>query len=749
MKWLSIVFILILCSCVPGKTPPSERGGDSSPFIPPPPQEEGGTDIPTPNVSYNPAGNTNIETVNNEPNVFQYNPGSFSYTVTGSISIETATMDSDGRFTYDDTNFVPLNSAKIQLWDAQTDSLVAETFVTNGTYSFFVDRRRIVYIRLLAESDNPKVRIKNNTNNNEVYYYETEYFDLINNPIKNFTINIGFNGSLFYANSHENDSSPGDVDFFGGSIEDSFSAPFGILNNYHAMISQLHSTIVSSGRSTSAALATKELDVFWSPMNKAEVGKVIDGKIGKAHYNPLYPGIFLKGEVDVDADEWDNYLQAKLLGYHFLKEYSRFELYTLEPDETQILQPTQHFGHIFAQIFATNFVIGLPAGKYLESTGLNGQTVMTEIDFNDNMITDREWYTFEGGRKFFYDLFDNVNEGIDYSSLSIEELMETMLDPDFKQDSQPITMYKLIHHLKENNQSDEIFINNLSQYYSYKPVWGDYGPTANDSDLPLAYATNNPLYFSSPSFIPVNESGPGVFTNITVSKNNGECGTVGSQAYIRFIPISLVTTVEFNKSDLMIVDILRKGQVIWSSINDENETFDLTTTDATATQNINQNSPFYVIRVRSHPNASANTATLGIKLHTEYTGSPDENLANQFTPYSIGFDTTKTINVTAYNNNCSPLPTISRHRFNSVANNNVRINMRFLSDDPIDYKIIIDGEVVIDKNTNGQRNISEILYFNESVGLPSPKRYMEIQVHSRYNLYRDFTVDFDLEYLAF
>lgn len=744
MKCLSIMLILIVCSCVPGKRPPSERGGDSSPFIPPDPTGEGGSEIPIPNVSYNPAGNTNIETVNNMPNISQYDPGTFSYTITGSISVETATINSEGKFTYDDTKLVPLSSSKIQLWDAQTQSLVSETYVKNGTYSFFVDRRRIVFMRLIAESDNPKVRIKNNTNNNLTYYYQTDYFDLINNPIKNFIINIGFNGSLFYANSHSNNSSPGDIDFFGGTIEDSFSAPFGILNNYFAMVGQLHDTITASGRSTAEALSNKELDVFWSPVNKSQKGWIVEGDIGKAHYNPFYPGIFLKGDVDDDADEWDNYLQAKLLGYHFLNKYSRYELYTLDPDETKILQPTQHFGHIFAQIFASHFVVSLPNARYVEATGLYGQTLMTEIDFNENMITDREWYTFQGGRKFFHDLFDSVDEGFDYYSFSLEDLMETMLDPDFVQDSDPVTMYKFIHHLKENNLNDKIFLENLSQYYSFKPIWGPAGPSSTDSDLPSSYNTNNPLYFST--FVPINTAGSGTFTNVSVLKNNGECGTVGSQIYLRFIPIDLKTIVELNKSDLLIVDILRKGEVIWSSTNDQNETFDLVTNDLTLSQNINQNSPFYVIRARSHPSSNSSNINLGVRLHADYTGAPADNIANQFLPYSIGVDSTKTIDITSYNDSCSPQPTISRHRFNSIPGNNVRVNMNFLSKDPLHYKILIDGQVVIDKKTSGQENISEILYFNEST---NQARNMEINILPKYNVFQDVSVQFDLEYLAF
>jgi hypothetical protein len=748
MKWLSIIFILLLCSCVPGETPPSERGGDSTTFIPPPPPEETDAPIPPPRVSYDPAGNTNIESVSNDPNVFQYDPGSYSYTITGSISIETATIDSDGHFTYDDTKLVPLASAKIQLWDAQSDSMVSETFVENGTYNFLVDQRRIVYLRLIAESDNPKVRVANNTNNNETYYYETEYFDLINNPIKNFVINIGFNGSLYYANSHENDSSPGDSDFFGGSIADSFSAPFGILNNYHAMITQLHSDIVSSGRKSDSQLASKELNVFWSPINKASLGYINDGEIGKAHYNPIYPGIFLKGEVDVDADEWDNFLQAKLLAYHFLTNYSRSEIYTLEADETKTLQPTQHFAHIFAQIFASHYVVSLPAGKYVESTGVNGQTLAKEIDFNNNLITNREWYSFEGGRKFFYDLFDTVNEGIDYDSLTAIDLMETMLDPDFIQDDDPITMYKLIHHLKENNLSDSIFIDNLSQYYSYKGhLWGPRGPQTTDNDLPISYVNNNPLI--PISFVPVQTAVGGAFTNVTVAKNNGECGNIGSQVYLKFIPISIDTIVQFTKTDLMTVEILRNGQIIWSSVNDDDETFLLRTRDFTPTQFINSNSPYYVIRARSHPDALANNATLGVKLHTEYVGAPTDNINNQFSVYSIGTDTTRSFRVGTYDNICHMHPIASKHRFRSIPSNNVRINLKFPSNDPIKYKILIDGEVVVDSNTNGRTSFSEILYFNDDPASVNTDRYMEIQVTSDYNLFREFDVEFDLEYLAF
>lgn len=758
MRIVLLTLCLWLTACIPGATPPGERGGDSSPTIPTEPgQEETPEEIQLPDVSYNPVGRQSVETTSNTANVFNYDPGSYSYTLSGVVSIETVGMDTEGKLKYDDTTLEPLRSGKIQLVDVQTDALVAETFVTDGAYQFLINERRLVYLRLIAESENPTIKVKDNIGGNQTYQYETDYFDLVNNPIRNFVINVGFNVSLFYANSHLTGSIPGDPDFLGGSIEDSFSAPFGILNNYYAMLTQVHTQMAQTGRISQSALDQKTLNIFWNPNNEASIGSISEGEIGKAHYNPLYPGIFLKGQVNVDTDEWDYYLQAKLLGYHILNDYSRREFYSMDYDENKILQPGQLFPHVFAQIFSAKYTTQAP-NFYRESGGLNGQTLLREIDFNNNLLTNRDWYQFEGTRKFLWDLFDGINEGLDYSSLSDEAMFDVLLDPDFKQDSHPVNLYKFIHHLKENNPNDRIFIDHLGDYYHYEEDWGPYGPETTDADLPSSYSEFNPLLKPFPEILiddgtldsdPVAAGlQPQPFNVLSINKNNGECSVVGSESYLRFYPISLQTKVELVRTDLITVEVLREGRVVWASSNNENETFLLDTPDATLSGNVEEDeSPFYIIKARSHPGASANTATLSVRLHTNHALSPLDNISNQFIVYTIGLDAVKTFSVPSYVNRCHDHATIGRYKFQSIPENNVRLFLRFNTQDEVEYKVLIDDEVVITNNTGGVRDQTHILNYNDTA--PQTDRKMEIHVENKYNLFEDFSVNMELEYLPY
>lgn len=760
MRWIWLTIFLSLISCVPGEKTPSERGGDSAPFIPPPPPED---EEFIPNLP--PTRNTGLGTPVNlpqgAPTPAPFTPDTYALTLSGNFQIETIPFDSEGRLEYDNAQLEPLRSAKIEIYNAETDELLDTSYVRNGFYSFSGIPANIVFLRLYAESEQPIISVKDNTNNKQVYQYETEIFELANGAISNFTINVGWNGSLFYANSGQPDNigntiEEGHPDFLGGYLKDSFSAPFAILNQYTKITDTLKSEIAAvqiakTGSSLGGAntkFLNTPLDVYWSPKNVSTAGLLRDGKINKAHYNPINNSIYLNGKIDLNTDEWDVHLQTELYAYSFLNNHSRSDLYSLNFNEAAIMQPSQLFPHSFATIL-TAIINGKDI--YTEAGGVRGQTINRKIDLEKSILINKEWYQAEGQRKLLWDMFDDVNEGIDYDSLALDKLIGVLIDPIFIQDSHPNNFYKFARVLQDNNLDKKVYLRRILAYYSYTPDYEIFGPEVNDSSLPNEYDEFNPMFEKFEDLLEttiVNTDIKAAQT-LTVAKNNGNCELAGSEDYLKFYAIADTTRIQINRDDLITVEILKNGEIIWESSNDENETFSLSTFN-NLNNFLNGNGDLehnhYFIRARSHPGMTSATGTVQVRLYdANFGGAPSENITNQFQLYTIGFDPSRRVDVLSYNNNCHPHPTIERRRFKTAANKNVRINLEFDNKDLIEYKIIIDDEVMAEGDNSANENRSHIFTFDDP---PNTDKYLEIQFTNPDNLFTDHGVVYELEYLA-
>jgi hypothetical protein len=195
------------------------------------------------------------------------------------------------------------------------------------------------------------------------------------------------------------------------------------------------------------------LDVFWSVNNRAASGSVDDGDIGTSSYRPLANQLFLLGDANGDADEFDDHVVAHEWGHYFEDAFSRSDSIGGRHSLGDELDMRVAFGEGWATAFSG---MALDNPIYCDTMLTSGFSINIESGAGGTP----GWFNEVSILKVVYDLWDTAVDGADTGSLGFGPIYDVMTGA---QATTPAftSIFSFATALKAENPDDEPFINDL------------------------------------------------------------------------------------------------------------------------------------------------------------------------------------------------------------------------------------------------------------------------------------------------
>src|SRR5262249_10516170 len=158
---------------------------------------------------------------------------------------------------------------------------IKETLSENdGSYSLTFGSDDQVILRVLAETENPSLKVQDNTNGGALYSLQSAIIDTsaAGDTTFNFNAPSGWGGTAYTSTRS--------------------AAPFACLDTVYTAA---QSFLAVRPRANFPALV-----VNWSKDNRPESGDQALGQIGTSHYDSGLNALFILGKENVDTDEYDS-----------------------------------------------------------------------------------------------------------------------------------------------------------------------------------------------------------------------------------------------------------------------------------------------------------------------------------------------------------------------------------------------------------------------------------------------------------
>lgn len=385
---------------------------------------------------------------------------------------------------YSNTENRPIRGVTIQLFDAGSNTLIAESETSEtGAYSFVVDSQINVFLRLRAELKRVgapawDVEVRDNTSDvglaldqRPLYVLDTAPFTTsVVNQTENIVAATGWDGS----------------DYSGVRA----AAPFSILDAiYDAM------QLVLTANPTANF---PPLDAFWSVNNSSTQGSgsfndnIDNGLLGTSFYSGGIDSLFLLGMEDDDTEEFDDHVIAHEWGHYFEDTFSRSDSVGGAHAIGNRLDARLAFGEGWGTAIS-GMSTGVPV--YCD-TGGNNQSGGFGIDIETPGAFSGTpgWYNETTILALLYDLWDTDNDGVDNDSIGFAPIYDIMVN---QQRTTPAftSVFSFMTELKADNPGATTFIDALLTDSGITSNLDIYGSNeTNDSDNSLVVQDVLPVY---------------------------------------------------------------------------------------------------------------------------------------------------------------------------------------------------------------------------------------------------------------
>lgn len=309
---------------------------------------------------------------------------------------------------YTQTQVLPVRGATVQLVDSGNRVIYTGQTDGQGYYSFAVEANRQLRMRVLAElrgtgSAAWDIQVRDNTNRDALYALE---------------------GSLVSAGS--GDSQTRDLHAPSGWTGEAYTearsaAPFAILDSIYDAVQ----TVVDAD----PTVVMPPLVVYWSPANIAIGGNYNQGYIGTSFYTSAGPAIYLLGQADNDADEYDRGVVQHEFGHYLEHQLGRTESIGGSHSQSTRLDMRVAFGEAWGNAFA-GMVSGDPI--YRDSFG-SKQSLGFTINVETRNFGNQGWHNEAAIQSFLYDLFDDEQDPTDHLALGFRPLYEVLTSSRYRE----------------------------------------------------------------------------------------------------------------------------------------------------------------------------------------------------------------------------------------------------------------------------------------------------------------------------
>ncbi|RBP48543.1 hypothetical protein [Arenicella xantha] len=438
-----------------------------------------------------------------------------SDTATVALTFVTGTISLSGTITYDRIpatstpvalDFAsivqkPARFATIELLD--NTNAVLQTSVTDATgqFAFDLTQNGLVKLRVRAELLSTSgavydVKVVDNTSSNALYTLaETSASLVTGTGNRNLNAPSGWGGSSY------------------NSIR--ASAPFAILDSIYEAMGDIIAV--------DPVVSFPPLVANWS-INNAPTSpqNLSSGAIGTSFYGD--GNLYILGKENSDTDEFDGHIIVHEWGHYFEDKLSRSDSPGGGHGDNDRLDMRVAFGEGFGNALS-GMVFDDPI--YIDTSG-NNQAEGFVIDVESNTWGNPGWYSEGSVQSILYDLYDNVDDGVDAVTLGLEPIYTVLVNGQ-KNTAVHTSIFSFISELKDYVPGQAVAISSVVSGQSI------VGSTIDDTG---SSETNNASDLSNvlPIYTPIT-AGIANIVNLcttTAFNNGGDSNKLSNYRYLTF-----------------------------------------------------------------------------------------------------------------------------------------------------------------------------------------------------------------------
>ncbi len=284
----------------------------------------------------------------------------------------------------------PVRRALVEAVDANTGTVLnSSQSGETGLFSLDVPDNTCVQLRVKASASAApswSVDVVDNTRGGALYAMAGEDFDSgpSGQADKNLHAPTGWTGGGYLAQSR-------------------VAAPFAILDTAQKAIGLLVSA--------DPVIVLNPLRLNWSAGNVSATGLKTDGAIGATHFDSGNNQIYILGDAQLDADEFDPHVIAHEVGHFFEWTLSRTDSMGGSHSLDERLDPRLAWSEGFGNAFSA-MVMGDPV--YADSFGPAPSGHVFAFDMESNPVPDNAgfnvgWFNESSVHSLVYDFFDGID----------------------------------------------------------------------------------------------------------------------------------------------------------------------------------------------------------------------------------------------------------------------------------------------------------------------------------------------------
>jgi len=406
-----------------------------------------------------------------------------------------------GTITFDDvpvvvpqgTNFSAITQQPVRgtLVEAVSSSgavLATDQTSLTGTYSLEVPSEADVSIRVLAQiqqNDTASwdVSVLDNTNGDALY------------ALSGALTNSGIQDSVRDLNASSTNAARS-------------GAPFAILD-------PIYDTLVMFS-AIDPDITFPQLDIHWSVNNIPVFGDSADGELGSSFYRSG-DGIFILGDQNTDADEFDSHVIVHEWGHYYEDQISRSDSVGGPHGGGDRLDPRVAFSEGWGNALSAMI---LDDPLYLDSFVLNGNNVVGGFNVENNNNLNEGWFSEGSVQSIMYDIFDSANDGADVISEGLSPIHEAFISSTYINTPVFTTIFAYLESLRGTGIVDNADLNALLAEQSINGTGITGLGESNDGNIDSSLPVYNRVIVNGP---PV---------EICSVDDAGEFNKLGNRAYL-------------------------------------------------------------------------------------------------------------------------------------------------------------------------------------------------------------------------
>lgn len=406
-------------------------------------------------------------------------------TVSGIVTFDFVPATQTSGLDYSSTYQKPTRGVVVEAIRASDSSVLESTSTDSlGGYTVTVPANTEAIIRVRAQmlktgAPSWDFQVVDNTNSKALYVMQSVPFNSGTTDITNKDLNApsGWGGSSYTSTR--------------------VAAPFAILDVVYQAVQK-----VITADST---VTFPQLLINWSVNNVSTQGDKTLGQIGTTHYasSESEKELYILGKEDNDTDEYDDHIIAHEWGHYFQDRFSRNDPPGGSHSVGDKLDPRLAFGEGFGNAFSG---MATDDPYYIDTNGSSQATIGLFMDLDNYTDTNSVgWYSETSVQSILYDLYDNVDDGVDTISLGFSPIYNVLTN-ELENANSFTTIFSFISFLKNRYAGNTTVLTGIDNLLANENIttlavdeWDSTETETNDGGNPDSLPVYTKLTVGGPS----------------------------------------------------------------------------------------------------------------------------------------------------------------------------------------------------------------------------------------------------------